>query len=235
MAESTTPVIEHRKELFVTKYLSERKDLKGVKKFSEHPDLESFITKLKEYDVNIIATSVVDDSQDSINNFGQTACNLFAAGLSFDEHDRDHTFFLASNIDNGVPIIIISNKETQCDFIKLELDTNNKIVKNYYFECLKPENIKTVCPDYINAECMVKSIKNEALLRNLQLLMGRFPELIKSKRIPIFNYSYFCDFMVWQKLVGEEQQKRRILNTLNYNYRKEFTGLSLMNDKKDGE
>ena len=105
-----------------------------------------------------------------------------------------------------------------CDFVELTLDGNGNKITNIQFACLSGwhestfpkeagSKCKKECSDTVKKKyCRNTNFFNEnkELIERLQLIVEKFRMVKTTKRIPIFRYSFFFDFLIWQKLMGED-------------------------------
>jgi len=203
-------MVEPRNHIFITDLLRNREDLRDVRKFKEFKKFEIILKKLQELGVDIKNEVIVSDDIRA-HPIDKQAKYIFIAGVSCGKKAGDYVHHLWCLTKTGVPIILVSDEEALCDFISLDFEESEQKIKKINFQCIKNRDFK-------NKECKVKTKycenkkiceEYENLIKNLQILLRDFPEIQKTKIMPIFTYSFFVDFLLWQKLMGEDLFSKR--------------------------
>ena len=198
--------------IFITQELCDRNDLQGVKKYKESFTFNTFLEKLKKMGIEISDNVIVTDNIAKLDAEKKSP-HIFVAGFSTDGKGINHAHYIDHFTTQGVPIILVSDEKSFCDFILLDFNESEeeKSLNKVVFECLKTPQFKNECT-LKEKYCENKKIFETypELISKLQLILRKIPTIQKTKRIPIFTYSFFLDFLIWQKTMGEDLSIIRI-------------------------
>lgn len=202
--------MEPRNQVFITELLRKRKDLQFANKFKDCEKFEIILKKLHAMGVDINEEVIVTDDT-SLQGIDKKVKYIFIAGISCDNKAENYVHHLWCFAKTGVPIILVSDEDALCDFISNDFEENEKKISKINFQCLKSVDFRKECKfkaKYCENKRIVEEFKN--LTQNLTILFGEFPELMRTKTVPIFTFSFFVDFLLWQKLMGETLFSKRV-------------------------